>query len=280
MKIILLPMVFILPVLNAATIVNFTGDGSNGSSAPSLSFTPWAQSGADNVRHAAYNGALNSAPTDADGLPVLHGAAYHASIGGGAANHQPTLTVSTASGGAQPQPERLRIGGSRGSFDNLQRVMLAVEKADFLGGVGTTPLTFGSGDSLSIEVSGSGNGNVQSINFLVRDGSTWFISQAFGSGLNILTLADPGAANWSVFSADASNNFLGIDTTNISGTTRTFSDIQAVGFFVQQTWPASGTNNGQTDIRNWTVSVSPIPEPTVPVMLGSLIVLASLRRRR
>jgi len=56
--------------------------------------------------------------------------------------------------------------------------------------------------------------------------------------------------------------------------------VQAVGFFFEQTWPGSGMNNGQTDLRNFTVEATVIPEPTAAVLMVASLPALLIRRRR
>lgn len=268
--------------VQAATLVNFTGDDT-GSDAPNFTLGSYTIDGADKVRSMAYSTTgLNAAPTDSNGLPIIYGAAYQASIGGAANAYEPSFDVQVATGGS-PQPDRLRFIGSRGATnsdpDNLQRVVVAIGKDNFLGSPANA-VVFDASSSLSFDVSSSGNGNVTSMNLLVQDSGTWYISESFISGSNQLTINDPNSENWAVFDMTASTNFGGVNGGSISGSAHTFTDVQAVGFFFEQTWPGSGMNNGQTDLRNFTVEATVIPEPTAAVLMVASLPALLIRRRR
>lgn len=265
----------------AATLIDFTGDGSNGSSAPSLPFGAYADDGSgNNVRTAAYASDLNAAPSQADGLPVLAGSAYQASLGGAATNVEPTTSFTLATGGTQPQPERLRIRGERGTgFINRQRIFLEVQKNDFLD-LASQPVFFDPASTISLEILSGSNGQPVSLNFVVNDGGSYYISESFINSPSSLTITNPDSANWASFNIDPATNFGGIDPTSISGTPHTFSDVQGIGFFIQSDWPSGGSNQGDVWVRNWTATATTIPEPSALHLIVLAIALVSLRRHR
>ena len=94
----------------AKPIVNFSGDES-GSTAPTFNFGSWSVDGSDYVRSTGFStSALNAAPTDALGLPVLYGGAYQISVGGGATNTEASIATVHSTGGA-PSGRQVTVRG-------------------------------------------------------------------------------------------------------------------------------------------------------------------------
>lgn len=150
------------------------------------------------------------------------------------------------------------------------------DSADFLiGGSTTLDLTAASSFSLI-----SGRLNAAGASFVIRDGSTFYISQSnntlatYTLDGTALTWATFNPANWTGFLHGTTPAGLGVGATG-SFAAQTFTNITGVGYIL-------GASRAQANSPSITVTdfqVNLVPEPSA-ALLGGFGVLALLRRRR
>ncbi|MCC5848173.1 MAG: PEP-CTERM sorting domain-containing protein [Verrucomicrobia bacterium] len=148
------------------------------------------------------------------------------------------------------------------------------KKEDFTN-LSTSPaITFDENSSFSMTRSRAERNEIR---WVVQEGSDFFISQVTGASLN-----DPNAQNWAAY--NPTSDPYGLDFTKVSGdfTTRSFSDVQAVGFLMYTLDGGDQVINGRAWATLNNVQITAIPEPGTLVLLGlaGLAGLIGYRRRR
>ena len=203
-----------------------------------------------------FYGAIESILVDKPGGSAFNGASVRDADGLGAHLNFNTSTGMTAPGGI------------------LTSVVL-FKKDDFLGGLGSDPLTL---TSMSINI--AVNSNMRG-RWLVQNGSDYYLSSDIFSAT--ASLADFTTTTWSLY--DLAGATWGGPTLNYQPTvfdTVNFNNLQGVGFYLE-TWDGTDqilTGAGTMRITDFMVTAV-IPEPaTVTLFGGGMLILLMLGRNR
>jgi len=146
-------------------------------------------------------------------------------------------------------------------------------KGDFLNGAdAVTNLTLDSDCTLEIDIWVDTSTTHR---IVVKNGSQYYVSNTTGTAKGLLTISDPTTETWATF--NPANTDYRLNDVGSTFTTRTFDDVQALGFYVTA-GPSTGQIEPESFIRNAEFEVV-VPEPTT---LGLLAIggVALLRRRR
>ncbi|MCG3179201.1 MAG: hypothetical protein BIFFINMI_01534 [Phycisphaerae bacterium] len=192
----------------------------------------------------------------------------------------PNASILGAGGGGDSEAIQLRVvtggGGESGG-------VLMWKKADFLNGANALSNVYLTGDTaLSITiVDGGYTTGPGTFRMVVQNGTDYYISNSTASGLGTFTIADPTTETWAVYNPANSNNFF--DDIGATFTTRTFDNVQALGYQVVNT--QTGNFNSRVSDVNFqvsTVGATQIPEPATLALLalGGLMATGGALRRR
>lgn len=233
---------------------------------------------------------LSSALSPASGYsgPTFYGGAtaFQVASATSAANYQSRIVDSGTADRIQIQTGGLGAGATSGWAANTVIFL----KADFLGGLSSQTISLGTGSNLSFTYAnaasnmapGSCNGR-----FLIRDGTTWYISESNLSPSSLSTdtslSLDPSAVNWAVFTLESSSGVLAnFDQGSATFSSHSFTDVTAVGFYGERdSLGTAAAAGGLVGVLNgFNFSVVPEPSSAVLLLLGCLGGLLALRSRR
>ena len=206
-----------------------------------------------------------------------------------------TTTASVNTNGENVQNGLASDGGDANLIDNTNgsnRRSYALwlwQKADFFDGSTTANLTFDADSRINVDATVN-NGNHFRFRAVVKDGSQYYLSQTSSqtvAGSPDLSV-DPSATNWAlynpVFNLQTNPGSTSPTIANNGGaslltyTPRTFTDIQAVGFYSEST-DNIGANNRSFRWESFSASVL-VPEPASSALLGLGSLLLIARRKR
>lgn len=166
------------------------------------------------------------------------------------------------------------------------------DKADFLNGGSTVPVALDGAGSFSFTPRSNSNITAEThLHFIVRDGSQFYVSEAFWSntvsaepgwqGLlpdNATTVFDATSPEWGSWQPYNPSG-LGIQFTHGGFVTPTLSNVTAVGFYLDTLVFSANTNN--LEIDGFSVVANPVPEPgplAVALLIGVFAVTSARRR--
>jgi hypothetical protein len=134
-------------------------------------------------------------------------------------------------------------------------------KADYLSGTDKT-LVLSSGCTLRIYVADTGvaSGGTGVHRIVVRDGSQYYVSNSSSSSVGWLTISNPATETWATFNPANSNNRL--NDIGATYATRTFSDVQAIGYYWSGTIGGAYTASPQVQDAEF-MAAFPAPKGTV-----------------
>ncbi len=129
------------------------------------------------------------------------------------------------------------------------------------------------------QVTGSGGSGVD-LRWVIRDSGSFWISENVNSLSSNSTFTDNFSAitGWAAYSP-TNGSFTGLDFDPLSATfaSRTFSNVEGLGFYVEHENPLNATQATHVDISRFTVAV---PEPSRLLLTGFGVMMAFLRRSR
>ena len=256
---------------HGATIISFNGNDSATSSLPFGNLTASWSSGIYSVPFSPSNTVFTG--NSVSGAPPLVGGVYatNTSITTGPAAYLYRNAVS---------PDQFRIGWARddGLTNTSFRYLLmapAYGWLDLMEGA-----RFDAASSLAFSTVTTNQTSIGSINFVILDSGTYFISSArISATMSTLQITDPNNSLWTSFDPTVTN-FQGINPTTLTGATHTFNHVQGVGIFIQGTSVWGGTADGTISLNNWVVNATAIPEPSVVWLLSLCALLCVIKYTR
>lgn len=167
-----------------------------------------------------------------------------------------------------------------GTGDFTIDAVILWDQTQFGNGGSTQTVGFNAGSSITLTV---GDVGIQSLDdadvrFVVNDGGTYYITEALTDAATPMTfsLSDPNAADWATFSPSATD-FTIAGNIDSGFATRTFADIQSVGYAFSHSAP-SGQRYSASDFE---VNAVLVPEPaTATLLLAGVGVVGWLLLRR
>lgn len=167
------------------------------------------------------------------------------------------------------------------------RLFLLYEVEDFIGYTVGNTYTFDQTVSSSFTNAANRTNNSGS-SYIIRDGSTYYISNTLTPTIGISGTSDGTQLLWAVFNVANWANYgqvnpgtsqsLNLGFTAASFTAQTFTNVTGVGFIAAAS--RANTNNILFSTSDFQVNLTVVPEPNVAALLGGLGMLAMFSRRR
>lgn len=269
-SLLLLALIVVSPVTQAALIVNYNNPVSTINPARAANTTTTSSHTWD-----FSDSALLFDGDSAQGQDVYGG--YSATST--ALNGTTTLTMNSSSLTSQTTKT------ASGSI--TARLFLLYEVEDFIGYTVGNTYTFDQTVSSSFANAANRTNNAGS-SYIIRNGSTYYISNTATPTIGVSGTSNGTQLLWATFNVANWANYgqlnpgtaqgLNLGYTAASFTAQTFTNVTGVGFIAAAS--RAGTNPLLFPTSDFQVGLTVVPQPNVAALLGGLGMLALLRRRR
>lgn len=276
--------------LQAATVVNWTGTGNYVTANQNMAnMAVGNATTTGNTRTWVYNPSVANTPASGYTVPSGMSGPFYAT----AQITSPTATIPTLTSYVENNATADRLGFQLGPIAgntnpgvySLQ-TLTYFQQGDFLNDGDSGTVTFDDSSSVSMTLQNFGvTGATNYARFAVRDGSTWYLSQAsLGASFGVtLTIDDFATAQWVAW--DPSGTVQAIAPSS-GFSSHSFTDVTAVGVytFIEANVTTAGGFASSKFVRLNMDAVVTIPEPGSGGMavlgIASLLGLARKNRRR
>lgn len=147
----------------------------------------------------------------------------------------------------------------------------------FLNGGTANPATLTS-ITATFNSNGSGNNAFVDIYWIIRLGSSFYISQDFNFN-NTSSLPDPSAVNWFDYNPDAASTG-DITAIGASATLANFEDVTGVGFMLKFVQTSATNIFLLPEMTSFTAEADVVPEPSTYALMVGLAALGGMLWRR
>jgi hypothetical protein len=261
--------------LNAATMLMDWGSTTYVTSAASFSNPAPTDSGLTRVY--PYSSATAVSPSSGYTGPTFYAAIQYSQASGTLSN----ITRQIANDNTNGDYISLTTA-SPTNVSNTLNALIFFKKSDFQNGMSTPTVTLDSTSAFNITRGNGGfTANTKSVRAAVLDGTQWYLSSASvdptANNTTYTILADASAGMWGTY--DPTTTPMGTIPSSFTTPGSSFTNIQAVGFFVDATRTSTGANSNIFASFSG-FEASAIPEPATWALLAAVGTFFMVTRRR